>query len=815
MAEVFLAHRLDAPHEPIVIKRILPHISEDRNFVQMFTDEARMAANLDHPNVVRVLDLGLIDGAYFIAMEYVHGEDIRRIYNRAYKLQRSLPLSHSIRVIADAASGLAHAHQLKDSLTGDPMGLVHRDVSPQNILVTYAGDAKVVDFGIAKAAHKVQQTRAGQLKGKYSYMSPEQALGDPIDHRTDIFALGVILYETTTGTRLFKRHNELATLQAVMKCEFVPPHEALANYPPELEDILLKTLARRPDDRWQSGDDLSAELYAFLHSSGLYVERDQVGAFMRDLFADEQSEAAEAPAAVPASEDTALARPRTDETEGREVTRPRDHGRTAGPTVPDGYPSAEPDSHSPTAEPDGAFSSNDEAGTDFPAAASDGTDERPTRGRASDDKRPTDAAEAGTDERPSMGRADKHEHPAAVETDERPTADRIPESRPIERPAAIRASTIDGRGRARSDVEDESIDRTIRGPAPDADEPKPGFTEPGANLILGEERTRNEGAPSSLDTVDGPTQAVDERRKETMLIRERARPAPESSWPDDAAPTVAAVPTYRPPEPQVEPTVEGGGRERGPTRPVAGQRSAGGDSGREVQPRPALSIRAYGGQTPDRTPPIRGRRGLESADEPRSTVDPGLGPTVRPPASWMGLSRSTIALVAIMTVSLAVFTAALVMRTAGDDFGQANLTVMTEPGAIIALGAQPIGTADAQGQAGPFLVPAGPQHVRVFHEGLGFERQRPLSLQAGQNYFFEIRGRTGWLRLAVAPWAQVAIDGKPMGLTPLPRIGLLEGVHRLRLENPDIGRFHEATVRIEAGREATVKVDLQSTGDQL
>ncbi len=303
MAEVFLAHRLDAPHEPLVIKRILPHISQDKSFVQMFTDEARMAANLDHPNVVRILDLGLVEGTYFMAMEYVHGEDIRRIYNRAYKLQRSLPLSHSVRIIADAALGLAYAHKLQDPLTDEPMGLVHRDVSPQNIIVTYAGDAKVVDFGIAKAAHKVQQTRAGQLKGKYSYMSPEQAVGDPLDHRTDIFALGVILYETTTGTRLFKRHNELATLQAVMKCEVPPPRQALPNYPPQLEAILVRALAKRPERRWQNGAALSAALYDFLDDAELRVEREQVGAFMRDLFADDDpAPSPSAPAPSRASE---------------------------------------------------------------------------------------------------------------------------------------------------------------------------------------------------------------------------------------------------------------------------------------------------------------------------------------------------------------------------------------------------------------------------------------------------------------------------------------------------------------------------------
>ena len=291
MAEIFLAHHRDK-EEPLVIKRILPHLVKSGEFVSMFLDEARIAAQLKHPNIVEIFDVGQIEGAYYIAMEYVHGEDIRRIYNRAFKLQRSLPLSHSITVIADAAKGLGFAHKLTDMITSKPIGVVHRDVSPQNILVTYEGTVKVVDFGIAKAANKVAQTRAGVLKGKYSYMSPEQALGDPIDHRTDIFALGIILYETTTGTRLFKRHNELATLQAIIKCEFVPPSEALPGYPLDLEKILLRSLERHPTDRYNDAEEFSRALYAFLRESGLYVERQVIAGLQptRDARFDQHSQ---------------------------------------------------------------------------------------------------------------------------------------------------------------------------------------------------------------------------------------------------------------------------------------------------------------------------------------------------------------------------------------------------------------------------------------------------------------------------------------------------------------------------------------------
>ena len=763
MAEVFLAHRLDSPHEPLVIKRILPHISQDKSFVQMFTDEARMAANLNHPNVVRVLDLGLVDDMYFMAMEYVHGEDIRRIYNRAYKLQRSLPLSHSIRVIADAAVGLAHAHKLQDPLTGDAMSLVHRDVSPQNILVTYAGDAKVVDFGIAKAAHKVLQTRAGQLKGKYSYMSPEQALGEAVDYRTDIFALGVILYETTTGTRLFKRHNELATLQAVMKCEFVRPHEALPNYPPQLEAILLRALQKDPADRWQDGEAFSAALYDFLQDSGLFVEKEQIGAFMRDLFAD--------------------------------TTEPERSGATA------------PD--------DGAPIDDDQTKVSLPPEASD----------ASEDKE-------GPHSRPPIASA-----PAREGT----LADR---GRALETYASALSDEVvtddGGDAEAEQTPDPEGAPRMTGG----SSVVTPGFAASDIDSLIGQESTRSDTGPG-VDAED----AVPERRRSTVIVRERLHTSPDSlseaedgvaaapapAYGDDA-PTVAAVPTYRSAVPEIRAVAVEDPVDRSQTLPPKPtDHSPAGDPKPEPNlpvhsvpaykaPEPALvpNTTPLARPKPDRTQQVRVRRSRDAFEDSVASPDP-MHRTAPSPTMWT-LPKSVLVLIGGLALVLVVLLTALVMRlalapteatgTAGQAFGQATLTVVTEPGAAVTLAGRRLGAADPEGQAGPFRVPSGVgMPLRVHSEALGFDRQRSLELKPNQNYYFEIRGRTGWLRLAVAPWARVTIDGKSMGLTPLPRIGLLEGVHRVRLENPDLDRVHETTVRIEAGREATVRVDLERTND--
>ena len=204
MAELYLARRMRPAGQDrtVVLKRILPHLAEDSAFVSMFLDEARIAARLHHQNVIEILDLGAEGDSFFIAMEYIHGEDMRRVAKRAMESNRRLPAALACRVVASAARGLDYAHKRTDQ-TGRPLQIVHRDVSPQNLLVGFDGQVKVVDFGIAKAIDKATVTASGVIKGKHAYMSPEQAIGRSIDHRTDVFALGVVLYELLTGTGCF------------------------------------------------------------------------------------------------------------------------------------------------------------------------------------------------------------------------------------------------------------------------------------------------------------------------------------------------------------------------------------------------------------------------------------------------------------------------------------------------------------------------------------------------------------------------------------------------------------------------------------
>ncbi|MBL93465.1 MAG: hypothetical protein CMH56_16820 [Myxococcales bacterium] len=295
MAEVFLAKQigLDGFEKLVVLKRILPHLSEDEEFVRMFLDEARTAADLRHPNVVNVFEVGEDEGTYFIAMEFLAGKDIRRTQRRAERIGQDVPLQHALQIIIDTANGLHYAHQKAD-LRGNPLGIVHRDVSPQNIIVTYDGTAKIVDFGIAKAASSTNHTASGVLKGKYAYMSPEQAAAHPIDHRTDLFALGVVAYELVTMRRLFKRENEVGTLNAIIECKVPPPSDWAPHLPRELDEILLKALSPRPERRFDTCQDFAFALEEFLSEQRLVHSQARVGQFMQKIFRDVIAEEKEA-----------------------------------------------------------------------------------------------------------------------------------------------------------------------------------------------------------------------------------------------------------------------------------------------------------------------------------------------------------------------------------------------------------------------------------------------------------------------------------------------------------------------------------------
>lgn len=286
MGQVLLAKKGEGDFEKLVVlKRILPHLVEDEEFFAMFRDEAKITMRLDHPNIARINEFGVEAGVHYIEMEYVAGEDLRRLEKRAAVVQTGIPIGVVLRVIADAAAGLDFAHKAKDA-KGQPLNLVHRDVSPQNILIGFDGSVKLIDFGVAKAAGRAQHTATGILKGKFPYMSPEQALGLELDARSDVFALGIVLWEQLTGRRLFKGENDIATQQLVQACVVAPPSQVEPSSPAGLDPIVLKALARKREDRFADAAQLRMALEEFAVANGVASSSGHLAAFMAELYAE-------------------------------------------------------------------------------------------------------------------------------------------------------------------------------------------------------------------------------------------------------------------------------------------------------------------------------------------------------------------------------------------------------------------------------------------------------------------------------------------------------------------------------------------------
>ncbi len=288
MAEIFRAKSFGVGgfENLLVIKRILSHLSVNDQFVRMFMDEAKVSAVLQAANIVRIYDFGKIRDNYFIAMECVEGKDVKLLLRKLAERRRSLPREFAVYIALEAAKGLDYAHK-RTAISGQPLNIVHRDVSPSNILVSYTGEVKVADFGIVKAANCAEDTDAGMLKGKFEYMSPEQAHGADLDRRSDIFALGIILHEMLTGRRLFKTDSEVKTLERVKRVDVDPPSALNPAVPARLDEIVMRALAREPDQRFQDAREMHAELLEFLYPASPDLTQQSLSHFMRDLFSDE------------------------------------------------------------------------------------------------------------------------------------------------------------------------------------------------------------------------------------------------------------------------------------------------------------------------------------------------------------------------------------------------------------------------------------------------------------------------------------------------------------------------------------------------
>ena len=288
MAEVFKAKSFSHGgfEKLLVIKRILQHLSDNDEFIDMFIDEAKISVELQHPNIVQIYDFGRIQDNFFIAMECVEGKDVKDILRKLAERRKLLPTEYAVYVAHEICKGLDYAHKRTD-MQGAPLGIIHRDVSPSNILVSYGGEVKVADFGIAKAQISAYNTKGGVLKGKFEYMSPEQASGQTLDHQSDIFATGIILHEMLTGRRLFKTDSDVKTLEKIKSGEVDPPSKLNPAVPKRLDDIVLRAMAVDQKVRFEDARSLQTALLEFMYPATPDSTRENLGHFLTELFSAE------------------------------------------------------------------------------------------------------------------------------------------------------------------------------------------------------------------------------------------------------------------------------------------------------------------------------------------------------------------------------------------------------------------------------------------------------------------------------------------------------------------------------------------------
>lgn len=291
MAEVFKAKSFSHGgfEKLLVIKRILEHLSDNQEFVEMFIDEAKITVSLQHPNIVQIYDFGKIRENYFLSMECVEGKDVKGILRKLAQRRKLLPTEFAVYIAHEMCKGLDYAHKKVDA-QGNPLRIIHRDISPSNILVSYTGEVKIADFGIAKAESSAYDTKDGVLKGKFEYMSPEQASGQDLDHRSDIFSAGIILHEMLTGRRLFKTESDVKTLEKIKAVDVPPPGALNPAVPARLDEIVMRALGQRRDARFQDARELQQALLEFMYPATPDLTRESLSHFMQELFSQEIDE---------------------------------------------------------------------------------------------------------------------------------------------------------------------------------------------------------------------------------------------------------------------------------------------------------------------------------------------------------------------------------------------------------------------------------------------------------------------------------------------------------------------------------------------
>ena len=289
MAELFVAEyeRIDGFRRTVAIKRVLPHLAQNRDFINMFIREARLAAILQHPNIVQIVDFGKINDTYFIAMDYIRGKNLAEIMS---SMAKGMTADQSVFIITQILKGLEFSHTKKNDKTKEPLNIVHRDISPQNMLISFLGEVKITDYGISKASSEPSLTQAGVIKGKVSYMSPEQALGQTVDKQTDIYALGIVFYETLTGQRLFQFASDLEAIKSIPTVKVEQVKKSRPDIPDELNRIVMKCLEKDKSLRYQSAQEVYDDLILLKKRFNMTYDSSNLSSFMKSKFTETEAD---------------------------------------------------------------------------------------------------------------------------------------------------------------------------------------------------------------------------------------------------------------------------------------------------------------------------------------------------------------------------------------------------------------------------------------------------------------------------------------------------------------------------------------------
>jgi serine/threonine-protein kinase len=786
MAEVWLARATGIAgfEKLVVLKTILPGLMENEQFLQMFINEARIAALLNHPNCVQIYDLGKEDDVLFISMEYIEGFSFSRMLKRAATLNLKVPMEIVVRVACDALSGLDHAHRLADR-EGKPVGLIHRDVSPDNLLLSFRGHTKVVDFGIAKAGvgtHVI--TRAGTVRGKYGYVAPEYLMGQPIDGRADLFAMGVVLYRALTGRRPFSGVNELELSQAVVHDTPVPPGAVFARIPQSLSDVVMRALEKSPAARFASARDMRVALEAAVPPAA----PDEVGAFLSRLWPPDAPERQaleslaagrigetsgpllesviiqdESPGEAPslATPHALSARDRATPQAGVTNTHATSHPTVRTPVPPD--PGPEPDT-SPGSRVRPLLTPQE-------LAPREGAQEATRRESSKDVARREANPQFSQDAWAALAQATGKGRPskpdlAPVAGPEAPVSVPQRPSRPdlIAAANAMLAAVGPPASDPKSDLKATQRVEAIPKPRPShPDQMHTVNAKPSPELL----RTLQ------LQGQKGELYVTVNRAPDAHLLRAAAGPAAPAPPPDEAMlPEPAYVADDRfldvPPEPEDQPKTQVG-------TPVF-PRSAPAPLPTELQE--------------DDPPPRR-----------------GLGPRV-----WAVGAQALLA---------APF---LVVRSIGS--GPHNETepapaLATPPPPAAAPAPHPLGKIEVELQEavtvldgdtelgaspGPFELEPGPHTLRVTSKSWGIDQELSVTVNAGETVKVIGPLKHGTLQVRATPWAMVKLDGRPIGQTPLKPRDVYEGTHVVDLYNSELEVNKRLEVKVSAGESKTLNV---------